>query len=189
MPALRLVGVFVLLAVTAADGTAAATLNHQTLERALAACLEALDATARTTGSIAFPEGAPAPADYLRRQHAASAVKPENCVGYAAEVCMASDEDGSSTLGAAACVRREATAWESRLNASYKKLMVKVGPNAREAYRRAERSWIGYRDAMCSLPAARLGTHDRVVPLTANCMLDQTARQALWLDAEIAQLE
>lgn len=186
--ALRLatVSVVLLLASAAIDRAAA---KEPELERALQACLDAASAATRALPSSGLPEGPQGAEGYLRRVGAGAAVNPERCVGYAAEVCRGMDEDGSSTLGMAACVKRERTVWEERLNASYRKLMAKASPPARDAYRTSERAWVAYRDAACAIPTARLGTHDRVVPLTTGCLLDLTARQALWLDSELAELE
>jgi uncharacterized protein YecT (DUF1311 family) len=186
--ALRLAAVCVvlLLAWGAVDRAAA---KERELERALQACLAAASAATRALPSSGLPEESQGAQAYLRRVGAGAAVNPERCVGYAAEICMRMDEDGSSTLGMAACVGRERMVWEERLNASYRKLMAKASAPARDAYRKSERAWMAYRNAACAIPTARLGTQDRVVPLTTGCFLDLTARQALWIDSELAELE
>jgi len=178
-----------ILAVAVGGGLSAPALaTEPSLERALAACLAAIEASSHRQATTPPPEGAVAPEAYLRRQSGGGAARREHCVGYAAEICIAADEDGSSTLGTADCVRREARVWEARLNDAYKTLLSRTSGRTRDSYRRAERAWITYRDATCAVAAARLGTHDRVVPVTTNCLLDLTARQALWLDGELDEI-
>ena len=158
------------------------------LQPAIAACLDALAASRRNAASMPGPDGPDGPAAYLALTGRAAQLGEETCIGYAAGICTAASEDGTSTLGTAACLRREAEAWNARLNRDYGRVLAIAPPTARDGYRRAARAWLAFRDATCRIPANRLGTHDRVVPLTSDCILSLTARQALRMQRELAEL-
>ena len=70
--------------------------------------------------------------------------------------------------------------WEERLNRLYR-AAVKGGGKEADAMRRVERAWIALRDARCALPAIQEEGGTAVGPLTTACLLEETARQAIWL--------
>jgi uncharacterized protein YecT (DUF1311 family) len=105
-----------------------------------------------------------------------------SCIGVIADPCQ-SEPDGQSNLGTAQCYDREAAVWDERLNQNYKKRLDDAEPAYRDALKNMERAWIAYRDAKCgSISVGEPGSIS--VPETAICMLDETARQAIFLEPE-----
>ena len=91
-----------------------------------------------------------------------------SCIGVIAEPCQ-NEPDGQSNLGMAQCYDREAGVWDERLNQNYKKRLDGAEP--------------AYRDAKCgSISIGETGSIS--VPETAICMLDETARQAIFLEPD-----
>lgn len=126
---------------------------------------------------------------------AEAARKPaESCIGTVQDRCMKMP-GGDTTIGMSDCTGREAAAWDERLNAAYKAALAgdlgqqdATGRGGRklkgaDLLREAQRAWITFRDAKCD--AARLpmegGTGAGL--LAGSCHLQETARQALWLEA------
>jgi uncharacterized protein YecT (DUF1311 family) len=74
--------------------------------------------------------------------------------------------------------------WDERLNKSYKQWIDGCGEaKVCAARRKFARAWVAARDARCALPLIELqGTMAN--PLTASCLLDLTARHAIWLDGD-----
>ena len=105
-----------------------------------------------------------------------------SCIGVIAEPCQ-SDPGGASNLGTAQCYDREAAVWDERLNQNYKKRLDEAEPAYRDALKKMQRAWIAYRDAKCgSISVGEQGSIS--VPMTASCLLDETARQAIFLEPE-----
>jgi uncharacterized protein YecT (DUF1311 family) len=106
----------------------------------------------------------------------------ESCIGVIAEPCQ-SEPDGASNLGIAQSYDRETAVWDERLNQNYKKRLDDAEPAYRDALKRMQRAWIAYRDAKCgSISVGEQGSIS--VPMTASCMLSETARQAIFLEPE-----
>ena len=80
------------------------------------------------------------------------------------------------------CHGREEAAWDTRLNAAYKKALASGdGADVADGFRKVQRAWIAFRDASCAQPAIVFkGT--MAAPVAAYCRMDMTARQALWLE-------
>ena len=117
------------------------------------------------------------------------------CIGAEAEICMAGD-GGTTTVGMGACLSAEADLWDARLNAAYGPLRDAyrrtdvenemagwAAPSRADALRDMQRAWIAYRDATCALAAAQFGGGTGRGPAHAACRLEETARQALELEA------
>lgn len=122
-----------------------------------------------------------------------------DCIGKAAEACMASP-DGSTTVGTGYCLGAEWEWWDARLNATYMQLMEQhkaadaemaaIGatvPSLAEALREMQRAWIPFRDAACDYERATWGGGTGGGPATAGCLMVQTGRQALSLEARLGQ--
>jgi uncharacterized protein YecT (DUF1311 family) len=109
----------------------------------------------------------------------------ESCIGVIAEPCQ-NEPEGQSNLGMAQCYDREAAVWDERLNQNYKKRLDAAEPAYRDALKKMQRAWIAYRDAKCgSISVGESGSIS--VPATAICMLEETARQAIFLEPDEQQ--
>lgn len=160
---------------------------------AVAACLELVaQAAKRRTDALnktqADDDGEPKaekidPAEWLRHAGERAAVDETSCIGVISTPCQQTDE-GRSNLGSADCIRRETAVWDERLNKSYKRWIDACGETKMCAARRKfARAWLAARDARCALPWIEM-QGSMAIPLTSACMLDTTARQAIWLDGD-----
>jgi uncharacterized protein YecT (DUF1311 family) len=79
------------------------------------------------------------------------------------------------------CYGQEAAAWDKRLNVAYGKASSGMEKDALENLRKVQRAWIAWRDATCKQPYLVFqGT--MAGPRESWCMLDLTARQAIWME-------
>jgi len=123
------------------------------------------------------------PAEWLGHAGERAAIDETSCIGVVSTPCQEAHE-GRSNAGSADCIRRELAVWDERLNKSYKRWIDACGEaNVCAARRKFARAWLAARDARCALPWIEMqGTMAN--PLTSSCMLDATARQAIWLDGD-----
>ena len=123
------------------------------------------------------------PAEWLRHAGERAAIDETSCIGVVSTPCQETHE-GRSNAGSADCIRRELAVWDERLNKSYKRWIDACGEaNVCAARRKFARAWLAARDARCALPWIEMqGTMAN--PLTISCMLDATARHAIWLDGD-----
>lgn len=123
----------------------------------------------------------------------------EACIGRAAEACMASP-DGGTTVGMGFCLSAEWDWWDARLNATYGQLMAQhkaadaemaaIGatvPSLADSLKAMQRAWIPFRDAACDYERANWGGGTGGGPATAGCLMVQTGRQALSLEARLGE--
>lgn len=102
-----------------------------------------------------------------------------SCVGALAKACI-QKEGNASNAALNECYGREAAVWDARLNAAYRAALAKMDRDAADNLRKTERAWIVWRDASCRQPEVTFkGT--MAGPMQAWCMMDLTARQALWM--------
>jgi uncharacterized protein YecT (DUF1311 family) len=122
-------------------------------------------------------------AEWLRHAGERAAIDETSCIGVVSTPCQQTYE-GRSNAGMAECIRREVAVWDERLNKSYKRWIDTCGEkNVCAARRKFARAWLAAREARCALPWIEMqGTMAN--PLTSACMLDTTARQAIWLDGD-----
>jgi uncharacterized protein YecT (DUF1311 family) len=176
------------------DASAAETANARAEDRAaVAACLdlvaqadkrhaEALNkAQAEETGE---PKAEKIdPAEWLAHAGERAAIDAASCIGVVSTPCQETFE-GRSNAGSADCLRRELAVWDERLNRSYEQ-WIRACDAAKvcAARRKLARTWLADRDARCALPWIEMqGT--MATPMTSACLLDATARQAIWLGSE-----
>ena len=115
------------------------------------------------------------------------------CIGKIATPCQ-DQPDGSTTIGIAACVGREQSAWDAILNENYKAAMSEAKETDKrikqdgtgsggvaDALLKAQRAWITYRDAECGRLWAlnQEGTIRTIIG--ASCLNDLTAQRAIEL--------
>lgn len=136
----------------------------------------------------------------------AAADNRARCINRLYDRCVAAPE-GSSTVGMEDCAARELAVWDEKLNAAYRKLVagdlgrIDALPENRPAENpRAkavkgavlladmEKAWLAWRTRKCDASAltAEGGTLARVI--YGSCYLDETARQALFLQGIIDDL-
>ena len=113
---------------------------------------------------------------------------PSSCIGVVSTPCLQRDPGGASgnTADMLDCLTREQRVWDERLNAAYKTMMQACqGKDDKfcAARRKLERAWIAYRDDLCDLPYEEHGGTAASLDF-ADCMLSETARQAIWLEAQ-----
>lgn len=110
------------------------------------------------------------------------------CIGTASSQCQAQNVGGYSTAGMANCTAQETAAWDDLLNREYRALRADldrrddgVGMDRSDALRDAQRAWIAYRDAECTLQWARYQEGTIRTLIAGGCQLDFTAGRTLEL--------
>ncbi|RYH12366.1 lysozyme inhibitor LprI family protein [Tropicimonas sp. IMCC6043] len=122
----------------------------------------------------------------------------ETCIGAASQACMESTKMGNTTVGMNTCLDAELVFWDARLNAAYGAVMAKdeavdaelaklgsAAPPLAPALRAMQRAWITFRDARCDYEGAQWGGGTGGGPATLGCLMDITARQALFLEQRL----
>lgn len=146
---------------------------------ALEKCL-ALVATLREAQSGEPASGA-TPQARLDAAAKEARLEPLSCIGIVSIPCQ-EEPGGGTTRGMVDCADRERAVWDERLNNAFQAAIAHGHPKLVEALRQAERAWIPYRDARCAVPAAQNEGGSIIGPSTAICLLDATARQAMWVE-------
>jgi uncharacterized protein YecT (DUF1311 family) len=105
----------------------------------------------------------------------------ESCIGVVATACLHKAGEMAGDARYSDCYSREAAVWDKRLNVAYKASLERMEKDAAENLRKAQRAWIAWRDAACNQPWA---TFQGLManPMQAHCMLELTARQAVWME-------
>ena len=116
-----------------------------------------------------------------------------DCISVAADACLATDA-GSTTLGVGYCYNAAWEDWDKRLNETYAEAVRQArdldadnaeGPydlaSSEEALRTAQRAWIAFRDAACEYEGTRWSGGTGGGPASAQCLMDLTARQTVFL--------
>ncbi len=118
----------------------------------------------------------------------------EACIGASAQLCI-SAPDGYSTVGMGYCLDAEREYWDARLNDTYQRLVAEeaardagAAPPLVASLRAMQRAWIGFRDATCDYERAQWGGGTGQGPATAACLMRETARQAMRLEAWLTSI-
>ncbi|MGQ0563647.1 MAG: lysozyme inhibitor LprI family protein [Gemmobacter sp.] len=122
---------------------------------------------------------------------------PYDCVGEAANACM-STTDGSTTVGMGFCLDAEWQWWDARLNRVYADLMAQdkaaddamaeagtTVPSLADNLRAMQRAWIPFRDAACDYEMAQWGGGTGQGPALVGCLMMETGRQTLSMEARL----
>jgi uncharacterized protein YecT (DUF1311 family) len=151
-----------------------------------------LDIAARVPlDNVASPTGAKVDAAAWMAYRARSPkLAASNCIGAVSTPCLQDPDQYGTTGNMAECLTREFRVWDERLNAAYKQRM-KGCQNKQDSKddklcavrHKLERAWIAYRDALCDLPFVAHGGSFASVEY-ADCMLNETARQAVWIEQQ-----
>ena len=148
---------------------------------AVEACLKLVDENAKQAAQKPDEDEAPGPAGRLDAATKAAATQSESCVGAVTITCQ-QEPGGHSTAGMIGCNTREWAVWDERLNRAYNSALKGADPKLATALRQTQRAWLQWREQRCKLPAIENEGGSIVGPLYTGCMLDATARQALWLE-------
>ena len=149
---------------------------------AVEACLKLVDENAKQAAQKQQVEDeAPGPAGRLAGAAKEAATQSESCIGAVTVPCQ-QEPGGFSTAGMIDCNTREWAVWDERLNRAYNSALKGAEPKLATALRGTQRAWLQWREQRCKLPAIENEGGSIVGPLYTGCMLDATARQALWLD-------
>lgn len=127
------------------------------------------------------------------------AASPRDCIGIAAQTCMHDTPGGDSTVGMGACFNAEFQAWDDSLNATYRELRSVLArsdaenaasgfraPSQADAVQQMQRAWIPYRDDKCAFVRSLWGGGTGGSPAALECLLHETAAQALYLGDMLA---
>ncbi len=108
--------------------------------------------------------------------------KPHDCIGRVADACLAKPEN-QSTHAMVACFNNEADIWDALLNTEYQRLLGVVAGKAKEDVVKAQRQWVGLRDADCAIPYALFDGGTMAQPIGADCVMSNTAERMLQVRA------
>jgi uncharacterized protein YecT (DUF1311 family) len=145
------------------------------------ACLKLVDANAEKEAQGKSEDGSPGAAGRLAAAAKDAATQRESCIGAITIPCQ-QERGGASTMGMIDCNTREWAVWDERLNRLYREALKDAPAKLARALRDAQRVWLQWREKRCELPAIDNEGGSIVGPLYTGCMLDATARQALWLE-------
>jgi uncharacterized protein YecT (DUF1311 family) len=120
---------------------------------------------------------------------------PDTCIGAVQGPCL-KGRGGDTTVGMKDCGGREIAVWDERLNAAYRIVLsgtlgkqeaVRGGGSktltGADILRDAQRSWLAFRDKKCDAASLPMEGGTGAGLLSVDCYLQETARQALWLEA------
>jgi uncharacterized protein YecT (DUF1311 family) len=149
---------------------------------AVEACLKLVDENAKQAAQKPDEDEAPGPAGRLAAATKAAATQSDSCIGAVTNPCQ-QEPGGSSTAGMIQCNTREWAVWDERLNRAYNSALKDAQPpKLAAALRQTQRAWLQWREQRCKLLEIENEGGSIIGPLYTGCMLDATARQALWLD-------
>src|SRR5262245_23839168 len=148
---------------------------------AVEACLKLVGENAKSEAQKQVEDEAPGPAGRLVGAAREAATQAESCIGAVTITCQ-QQPGGFSTAGMIECNTREWAVWDERLNRSYTTTLKDADRKLATALRQTQRAWLQWREARCKLPEIENEGGSIVGPLYTGCMLDATARQALWLE-------
>ena len=118
----------------------------------------------------------------LKRAYAADNGKPQDCIGRVADACLDKPEN-QSTHAMVACSNTEADIWDALLNTEYQRLLGAVEGKTKDDIVKAQRQWVGLRDADCAIPYALFDGGTMAQPIGANCIMRNTAERMLQVRA------
>ena len=122
----------------------------------------------------------------------AEAQQAESCIGVVSNACQ-EDPGGYTTYGMMEWAHRETELWDQRLNAAYfalrDRLQAREQLQRRERLLDAQRAWLAFREAECSQQSLAYEGGTLMGVIANSCFNDFTARRALDLEAQLAELD
>lgn len=121
-----------------------------------------------------------------------------DCAGEAANLCMDLEEGGHSTFGMMSCLIKERDVWDEQLNSAYRQArsfakamdeddlenFPEFAVRATQV-RDAQRAWIVFRDANCSMEYGLWGSGSMRQIAGADCLMRMTAQRTFELRAYV----
>jgi uncharacterized protein YecT (DUF1311 family) len=145
---------------------------------AVEACLALVKENVKKAGVT--KDEKPGPAGRLTAASEGARLDETSCIGVLAVACT--QKEGTSDGAQSGCSQREAAVWDQRLNAAYRGAIAKMEKEGADNLRKTQRAWIAYRDARC-IQAWATYHGSMAGPIQAWCEMEQTARQALWMES------
>ncbi len=110
------------------------------------------------------------------------------CMGRTVEACMAREADGQTTIGAIKCLSAETETWDGKLNDEYTATRSFYAAMDHEdsgqrvdELLKAQRAWITFRDAECTMEYAAWGAGSIRSIAGADCLMSITAERTVRL--------
>lgn len=110
------------------------------------------------------------------------------CVGAVSDPCLA-EPGNDNTVMMAACLERESTIWDERLNDDYKALLAGLESEAKDKLKAGQKAWLTVRDTTCDVESGFWQGGTGLGGAVAGCMLRETGVRDLSLVALRAYLE
>ncbi|WP_370674201.1 lysozyme inhibitor LprI family protein [Pleomorphomonas sp. PLEO] len=110
------------------------------------------------------------------------------CVGAVSDPCLA-EPGNDNTVMMAACLERESTIWDERLNADYRALLAGLESEAKDKLKAGQKAWLTVRDTTCDVESGFWLGGTGFGGAVAGCMLRETGARDLSLVALRAYLE
>ncbi|WP_051228383.1 lysozyme inhibitor LprI family protein [Pleomorphomonas oryzae] len=110
------------------------------------------------------------------------------CIGAVSKPCLA-EPDNENTVMMAACLQREATIWDERLNDDYQALMAGLDGDPKDKLKAGQKAWLTVRNTTCDVEGSFWEGGTGLGGATAGCMLRETATRDLSLAALRAYLD
>jgi uncharacterized protein YecT (DUF1311 family) len=106
------------------------------------------------------------------------------CVGLISDPCI--DKD---TATAVACQERETRIWDELLNKAFQDARAHLDSAAGGALKDAQRAWIAFRDAKCTVSEKVYGDGTMATIMVADCKRTETGRRAIEMQAIAAEAD
>ena len=107
--------------------------------------------------------------------------KDAQCIGLVSKRCAAKPENQGG-LSRADCYRIEQDIWNVVLTEQQKDLTEELDEDQKAKLTEMQKAWVAARDATCEFYYHKI-QGSMSVPMTASCMLTETAKRALFLKA------
>ena len=160
--------------------------------------LTALIAAGLLVGSVAVAAAEDNPAVPTKADRAAIAkcVKDtteyggtmEKCIGIIADPCLAEPGTDNDVL-MTACLDREATIWDDRLNDHYRALMAGLDDERKGKLKAQQKQWISLRDQTCEMEASFWDGGTGASSAATRCFMRETASRAITLNGFLGYLD
>lgn len=108
------------------------------------------------------------------------------CIGIVANPCL--DADTGTTAGMNGCLDREYVIWDAWLNRDYALYRNKLAEDGKALLKEVEQLFIALKDKRCAFDYAVNGGGTMYSTTNAQCRMDETARQWIWVRAHLDEM-
>ena len=116
-----------------------------------------------------------------KKEKAEQPAEPISCIGTVSSACQEKIK-GDPNKGLMACNNRELAVWQAFMERRVAAYLKDAKPKAAAAMKKVHSTFAAYRDARCLYPAIDNDDKALAAALTSACVLEQTSKQALWID-------